>query len=353
MLNINRFLVSLSLISVFMTGVVHATDELGGASETTTTSVAETGAVSAASVVPSHKSLAFTKKPKATDKFWDKLAYCETHGDWKNGGNWAGGLGIAQSTWYGFGGREFARSPHLATREEQIVVAHRISTQGYKTVRYRDPERAKTQGVPVSYVWEKHPVGFGGWGALPCAGGKPTLFHYNPKEILTVQYKFNQRGMIVKDLQNFLRIKADGHYGLDTRAKHVSYLRKQGLSTAGVGVLPSFLTGSVPSDKTKRCPSWEGRLRYYGLQPVDRFSYIMWRESRCKEKIVSGLNSNGTRDYGLLQVNSSWRTVTAQVCGSKLGNMKVLLNHKCNLKVAKYLLDNGGLGHWSASSGKE
>jgi hypothetical protein len=31
--------------------------------------------------------------------------------------------------------------------------------------------------------------------------------------------------------------------------------------------------------------------------------------------------------------------------------MKVLLKSECNLKVAKALLDDGGIGHWSASSG--
>jgi hypothetical protein len=77
----------------------------------------------------------------------------------------------------------------------------------------------------------------------------------------------------------------------------------------------------------------------------------MWRESRCQEKVVSKLNSNGTRDYGLLQINSSWVSVTKKLCGGK--DMKVLLNQNCNLKVAKHLFDNGGLGHWSATSGSD
>jgi hypothetical protein len=97
------------------------------------------------------------------------------------------------------------------------------------------------------------------------------------------------------------------------------------------------------------CPQFEDTFKQYGLLPVDRFSYIMWRESRCQEKIVSKPNRNGTRDYGLLQINSSWSSVTKKLC--KTTSITALTNHKCNLTVAKYLFDNGGLNHWSATSG--
>jgi hypothetical protein len=45
----------------------------------------------------------------------------------------------------------------------------------------------------------------------------------------------------------------------------------------------------------------------------------------------------------LLQINSTWKTVTRNICG---GGLELLINLDCNLRVAKYLLDNGGLGHW-------
>ena len=66
-------------------------------------------------------------------KYWKKVAQCETRQDWQNGGNWGGGLGIARSTWKGYGGHEFASHPSKATVLEQIVVANRISTFGYQT----------------------------------------------------------------------------------------------------------------------------------------------------------------------------------------------------------------------------
>lgn len=100
----------------------------------------------------------------------------------------------------------------------------------------------------------------------------------------------------------------------------------------------------IPKDKTKRCPQWEAKFREYGL-PVVAFSYISWRESRCNELAHNTtLNKNKSHDLGLVQVNSSWRTVTRDICGT---DIKGLLDVDCNLSVAKYLYENGGLRHWS------
>lgn len=329
-------------------------------------------------------SLTFTKKPKATEKFWDKLAWCETHGDWKNGGNWAGGLGIAQSTWYGYGGHEFAKSPHLATKAEQIVVANRISTQGYLQITNRDPDWARRQGVPSRFEFYRYPVGFKGWGALNCVGSrKPKLFHYDDfKQVTKVPYSLNERGIMVRDLQNLLNVKVDGHYGLKTRAAHIRFLKKRGIPTNGIiPELPipdnqvSEASGRVSSQSAKvdkSCPQYEKLLKKYGL-PVKDFSYIMWRESRCQTMAVgwnykSGYSHRNCRlspaqtykncsavrsyDTGLLQINSTWKTITAQVCKRPVRQViKSLTNPECNLKVAKYLYENGGMHHWRGTSG--
>lgn len=114
---------------------------------------------------------------------------------------------------------------------------------------------------------------------------------------------------------------------------------------------------AIPSDLEKRCPQWHHKFREYGL-PVNIFSYIAWRESRCRPNAVNAkwnskgeviwtLNRNGSIDRGLIQVNDSWKTVTSQVCKAPYGKMDVLFDVDCNLAVARYLLQNGGLGHWS------
>lgn len=61
------------------------------------------------------------------DPRWDKIAECETAGNWHaQGPTYQGGLGIFAQTWKGFGGYEFATNAGDATKEEQIIVAERI-----------------------------------------------------------------------------------------------------------------------------------------------------------------------------------------------------------------------------------
>jgi hypothetical protein len=126
-------------------------------------------------------------------------------------------------------------------------------------------------------------------------------------------------------------------------------------TTTTTTTIPEPEDKRIPSDKTKRCPKFEQAFRDYGLVPVQVFSYIAYRESGCNVnainakwdangKIIWTLNKNGSYDSGLLQVNSSWQTVTRNICG---GGIKLLRTLDCNLKVSKYLLDNGGLRHWS------
>ncbi|MEY8567501.1 resuscitation-promoting factor Rpf1 domain-containing protein [Corynebacterium sp.] len=64
----------------------------------------------------------------APDSDWDRLAECESGGDWhiNTGNGFQGGLQFSPSTWSGYGGDEFAPSADQASREEQIVVAERV-----------------------------------------------------------------------------------------------------------------------------------------------------------------------------------------------------------------------------------
>jgi resuscitation-promoting factor RpfA len=64
----------------------------------------------------------------APDSAWDKLAQCESGGNWKinTGNGFYGGLQFTPSTWRAFGGKAFAASAHQASREQQIVVAERV-----------------------------------------------------------------------------------------------------------------------------------------------------------------------------------------------------------------------------------
>lgn len=103
------------------------------------------------------------------------------------------------------------------------------------------------------------------------------------------------------------------------------------------------------------CPQYERLLaRYLPAHTVKTFSRIAYRESRCNPKSISAVRkSTGYPDIGLLQIQGSWRTVTYQVCRLKPTERHItaLTRLDCHLRVARYLYDNGGLGHWRASSG--
>jgi hypothetical protein len=259
-----------------------------------------------------------------TIEYWDKVAVCESSSDgtnpnWKNGGQWAGGLGIYTNgtfgdpdmgTWERWGGEEFAPSPDLATKDQQIKVANRIAVLGWKTTIHRDPEVAKIKGIPEIHHYNKKPVGFGGWGCI--------------KSKSTKQWRIGPPKNWSKNTYVYL-----------------------------------------PTNKSMYCPQFEPLFKEYQM-PSKLFSYIAWRESRCQPKAIgwnykAGMNHlsckvvtpkcHAVRSYdsGLLQINSSWRTLTSQVCNTSPGNLAVLKQPDCNVKVAHYLFANtsGRLSNWS------
>lgn len=65
-------------------------------------------------------------------KMWNKVAWCETHGQWhRDMPLFDGGLGISRVVWLEYNGDDYAPAPHLATPEEQVLVARRIQGSNY------------------------------------------------------------------------------------------------------------------------------------------------------------------------------------------------------------------------------
>lgn len=66
---------------------------------------------------------------------WDRLAYCESTGNWhiNTGNGFYGGTQTSLSTWKEYGGLRYAKRPDLASRDQQILVNKRIlKGQGWK-----------------------------------------------------------------------------------------------------------------------------------------------------------------------------------------------------------------------------
>jgi resuscitation-promoting factor RpfB len=80
--------------------------------KTTTSEKSSSGSSSSTSSTPS-------------DSVWDKLAECESGGNWSinTGNGYYGGLQFSLSTWRAYGG---SGMPHEASREEQIAIAKKL-----------------------------------------------------------------------------------------------------------------------------------------------------------------------------------------------------------------------------------
>lgn len=248
-------------------------------------------------------------KPIPLESFWDRLAWCETNSNWQNGGNWAGGLGIARSTWKGFGGYEFARTPDKATREEQIIVANRIAIYGYQTKSFRT-QADKEQNRPFF----RSPVGFNGWGALRCAGGTPPLVKHTPETVVEQRFKWGQKGRLVGDLQAILKVKQTFKYDSATYAAHQRYLIKHGKPRVLAPASPKLKRPSrLPKSEAKRCPQFEQMAFDAGFpkNQISIVSYLMWRESRC---VVDATNRKDPKggSRGLLQINGFWTEILVE-----------------------------------------
>ena len=186
-----------------------------------------------------------------------------------------------------------------------------------------------------------------------------------PKSVLLATYSFNETSERVKRLQQVIgTVRVDGNYGAITRREHLEKLEAMNLPTKNV---PDTVTkqGSsgynIPNDLSKRCPQWIPLFKEHGLEPVEVFSYIAWRESGCNPQAQNAkwdangnmtyhLNKDKSYDTGLLQINSSWFSVTKLVCGDDAvnGRMAGLKDPVCNVRVAKYIMDNskGKLANW-------
>ncbi|MCX4093321.1 transglycosylase family protein [Nocardia sp. alder85J] len=70
----------------------------------------------------------------APDSDWDRLAQCESGGNWgiNTGNGFQGGLQFSPGTWASHGGTDYAPAANQASREQQITVAEKVlASQGW------------------------------------------------------------------------------------------------------------------------------------------------------------------------------------------------------------------------------
>lgn len=69
----------------------------------------------------------------AASNVWDRVAKCESGGNWKinTGNGYYGGLQFSHSTWKAYGGGKYASNANKASKAEQIAIARRtLAGQG-------------------------------------------------------------------------------------------------------------------------------------------------------------------------------------------------------------------------------
>ncbi|WP_019358912.1 LysM peptidoglycan-binding domain-containing protein [Streptomyces sp. AA1529] len=86
---------------------------------------AMTGVAGAVAAVPL---VSATGAQAASVDTWDKVAQCESSGNWQanTGNGYFGGLQFSQSSWAAAGGTAYASRADLATKDQQIAVAEKL-----------------------------------------------------------------------------------------------------------------------------------------------------------------------------------------------------------------------------------
>lgn len=105
---------------------------------------------------------------------------------------------------------------------------------------------------------------------------------------------------------------------------------------------PAWLVKRV--EEGKRCKRYEPLMRKHGL-PVTWFTYICARESG-QNRLAHNEADPFTGSYGLWQINGAHTSLTFRLCGGKWGDLQVLFNPECNVRVTKFLFDEYGLIPW-------
>lgn len=84
---------------------------------------------------PGQTEMTEEEPPAPAYTVWDRLAQCESSGNWHSASNpiYKGGLQFDAQTWARHGGLSYAWRADFATREQQIAVAERtLAAQGFR-----------------------------------------------------------------------------------------------------------------------------------------------------------------------------------------------------------------------------
>ncbi|MFI2606969.1 transglycosylase family protein [Kitasatospora sp. NPDC018619] len=107
---------------------------------------------------------------------WDKVAQCESGGNWSinTGNGFFGGLQFTSSTWAAFGGTAFAPQANQATKDQQIAIAEKVlASQGPGAWPVCSVQAGLTKGGAPAAVDTSAGSASGSTAAKPAQSAKP------------------------------------------------------------------------------------------------------------------------------------------------------------------------------------
>lgn len=202
----------------------------------------------ATAVVSGGLAVASTGSANAAGSVWDRVAACESGGNWSinTGNGFYGGLQFTRQTWLGFGGGAYASSAQYASKAQQIAIAQRVlkvQGPGAWPVCSRKAGLTRSNGGAAATVTVSR--------STTRTAVKATSTVKN-SSVVTIQRKVKvaQTGVLdrttIRAIQRFVGTPADGVIGPKTvRAME----RKAGLRASG----SSRLTSATLAGFAKYC----------------------------------------------------------------------------------------------------
>jgi hypothetical protein len=194
---------------------------------------------------------------QATPSVWDRVAACESGGNWSinTGNGYYGGLQFSAQTWRGFGGTFYAPSANRAGKAAQIAIARRVlAAQGPRAWSVCSARAGLTRANGGGAVAVSRAVPVSRSATRVSVGRLVVDGRMGPMTIRSIQRWVGtaQNGVFgvttVKALQRRTGVRADGAIGPQTiRALQVKIgARRDGarsLNPATVAALQRYLNG--------------------------------------------------------------------------------------------------------------
>ena len=186
-------------------------------------------AATGGAVVAAGLSVAGAGVASAEQSVWDKVAQCESGGNWSinTGNGYYGGLQFSSSTWKAFGGTAYAATANTASKAEQIAVAQRTLAQQGPGAWPTCGQRAGLTKANGGADANAQPGGSssGGSSAPSTSGDLVVDGTFGPATTRALEkwIGVSQNGSLstgdIKALQSKVGAKADGKIGSETTAK--------------------------------------------------------------------------------------------------------------------------------------